>query len=84
MGTLDEVKKWMTFFGWTDGGAPGSVKRDAGGRQVTAHGTSEWIKDMEDACERVERTAILAEIERRDRAALSASDKTKESPDVTS
>lgn len=63
---LEEVKSWMGFMGWTDGGQPGSVKKDAAGQRIAGHGDGTWVRDVEDACERTERAAIVREIERRE------------------
>lgn len=65
MGALSEVQSWMAFFGWTDRGNPGSVKHDAYGKTIAEHGDITWIADVEDACARVERAKIIAEVERR-------------------
>lgn len=52
---LKEVKSWMGFMGWTDGGQPGSIKKDAAGQRIAGHGDSTWITDVEDACDKCER-----------------------------
>lgn len=66
MSTLDDVKKWMTFWGWSDGGNPGSAKRDDAGNVIAFHGDATWIKDVEEAADKSERLAIIAELERRE------------------
>lgn len=71
---LDEIKRWMTFIGWTDGGNPGSVKKDAHGMTIAAHGDATWIEDVQDCCARAERAAAIAELERR--ASLKTSNRT--------
>jgi hypothetical protein len=63
---LKEVKSWMNFFGWTDGGSPGSVKVDADGKEIARHGDTTWIEDVQDSCDRIERARIRSEFERRD------------------
>jgi hypothetical protein len=52
-GILDGVKSWMSFIGWTDGGSPGSVKRDANNKVVAHHGDATWIEDVQDCADRV-------------------------------
>lgn len=69
---LKEVKSWMSFFGWTEGGAPNSVKHDADGKVIANAGDATWIKDVEDCCQRVERQKIVEEIERRERLRTAA------------
>lgn len=64
---LADVKSWMNFFGWNEGGGPGSVKRDANSQVIAHHGDPTWISDVETCIERIERERIIAEIERRDR-----------------
>lgn len=65
MTALDDVKKWMWFIGWTDGGAPGAVKHDADGTVVARAGDITWVTDIEECCAKSERAMIVAEIERR-------------------
>lgn len=67
MSTVDKVASWMRSFGWPQGGWPGDFKRDANGAVIAAAGDNTWINDMEEACAKVERDAIIAELERRDR-----------------
>lgn len=67
MHTLDLIRDQMTALGWEDGGQPGSAKRDADGNVIAHAGSDEWMADVELAGEHVERAAIIAEIERRDR-----------------
>lgn len=62
---LDNVKRWMTFYGWKNGGAPGSTKVIHGYSVVAQYGDATWIKDVEEACRQDERDQIVAEIERR-------------------
>lgn len=66
MSVLKEVKSWMQFWGWTDGGNPHSVKHDADGKVIAKHGDATWIRDVQDACERISRAEIRAELERRE------------------
>lgn len=49
---LDAVMRWMTYFGWTDGGAPGSVKRDVDGKVIGRHNDYIWDQDVADAVRR--------------------------------
>jgi len=65
MSILDDVKKWMNFFGWTDGGQPGSVKKNDVGKIIAHHGDATWIEDVQDAIDRKERANARAELERR-------------------
>ena len=48
--SLDLVKRYMSSWGWSDGGAPGSVKRDANKNTVAFHGDMTWQADVELAC----------------------------------
>jgi len=54
MGSLDEVKSYMEFWGWKNGGNPGSVKMEDG-RVVATHGDATWIADVESACATLKR-----------------------------
>ena len=45
MGSLDEVKSYMEFWGWKNGGNLGSVKMEDG-RVVATHGDATWIADV--------------------------------------
>ena len=49
--TLDEVRSFMSFLGWSDGGNPGSVKRDASDKVIAHYHDDAWIDDIERACE---------------------------------
>lgn len=60
MSALRDVQGWMIFYGWTDGGGPGSVKMDANNMQVASHGDARWQRDVEYCCYR-------AATEKRDR-----------------
>jgi acyl-CoA reductase-like NAD-dependent aldehyde dehydrogenase len=64
MSGVDEVKSWMSFYGWDNGGAPGSVKRDADGQVIARHGYEEWSADVEKAIEAVKRERERWERER--------------------
>lgn len=66
MDTLKEIRSWMNFMGWSDGGNPGSFKRNADGSIVARHGDTTWINDVQDACDRTEREAAKAEVLRRE------------------
>jgi hypothetical protein len=48
--TLDEVRSYMSFWGWSDGGNPGSTKRDAANNVIARHGDDTWMADVELAC----------------------------------
>lgn len=63
---LTNIKRWMSFYGWSDGGNPGSTKLDADGNTVAHHGDATWIGDVQRAIEADERERIVAELERRD------------------
>ena len=65
MKVLDEVQSWMNFMGWSDGGNPGSVKRGDTSQIIARHGDSVWIADVQEAIEKTERAAAVAELERR-------------------
>lgn len=49
MSTVESVKSWMQFWGWDDGGKPGSLKRDIHGAVVARAGDADWEKDLEKA-----------------------------------
>lgn len=55
MDTLREVKSYMSWWGWSDGGNPGSVKRDADNKIIAHHGDMTWIVDVERACDTLKR-----------------------------
>lgn len=55
MARLDRVKSWMSFFGWTANGGPGSVLLGANGELVAVHGSAKWERDVMAACIRDER-----------------------------
>lgn len=55
MAALDDVKSYMEFWGWTDGGGPGSVKYDYERRVCARYGGAQWIADVERACETLKR-----------------------------
>lgn len=48
-GILKEVKGYMEFWGWTNGGGPNSVKLDENGNAIAGHGGKVWIADVEKA-----------------------------------
>jgi hypothetical protein len=55
MSSLNDVKSYMEFWGWTNGGSPGSVKYDAEHRVIAQHGDAQWIDDVERACDTAQR-----------------------------
>jgi len=55
MTVLDDVKGYMEFWGWTNGGNPGSVKKDSRGRVIAIHGDPNWAADVENACATLKR-----------------------------
>lgn len=55
MATVDAVKAWMTYFGWTRDGGPGSVKLAYGGTIIAKQGDDVWLSDVNGAILRVER-----------------------------
>jgi hypothetical protein len=67
MASVEKVKSWMNFWGWSDGGNPGSVKKDAMGNVVARHGDATWLNDVNLSILRTERDAesdkIMDEIE---------------------
>ena len=48
--SLDLVKCYMSYWGWSAGGEPGSVKRDADNKVIARHGDSMWKDDIELTC----------------------------------
>ena len=50
MNALADVKGYMEFWGWTDGGGPGAVKLTTDGDIVARHGDAIWIANVEEAC----------------------------------
>jgi hypothetical protein len=61
MYTLREVKSYMEFWGWTNGGGPNAVKLDEDRRIIAYHGDETWSKDVEEACKVIQRLAEIAE-----------------------
>jgi len=55
--TLRDVKSFMEFWGWTNGGGLNSMKFNDDGRIVGYHGDATWIKDVEEACAMIGRLA---------------------------
>ena len=55
--SLDLVRCLMTSWGWSDGGDPGSVKRDARNKVIARHGDATWATDVESACVRLRKLA---------------------------
>lgn len=66
--TVAKVMSWMSFWGWTNGGQPGSVKVNADGKTIAVHGDGVWSADVTSAQIRVERDSfgdkLMDEIER--------------------
>ena len=62
---LDGVKIWMRYIGWTDGGAPGSTKRDADDTVIAHYGDATWIENVQSCVDRVMAQKAKAELERR-------------------
>ena len=60
MDTLREVKSYMEFWGWTNGGNPGSVKHDLEKQIIAHHGDATWIADVDKACDTIKRLADMA------------------------
>jgi hypothetical protein len=60
MSALDDVKSYMEFWGWTNGGNPGSVKNDSRGNVIATHGDKIWSSDVENACATLNRIADRA------------------------
>ena len=70
MDILSEIIRDMAFMGWKGEGRTGfSHKEDADGNRVALSHDGTWRADFEEATARAERTAIIRELERRDRAA---------------
>jgi hypothetical protein len=65
MSALDDVKSYMEFWGWKNGGNPGSVKIGEDGRVCGTHGDATWIADVEAACATLQRLQDLATSETR-------------------
>jgi hypothetical protein len=68
MKLLDDVKSWMGFMGWSDGGSPGSLKRGTDGNVIASYGGKQWLADVEEAIEKTDRAAAVAELERREKS----------------
>lgn len=47
--SLSEVKSWMTWWGWTHGGSPGSVRLDVDRFVIARHGDQIWQADVQAA-----------------------------------
>lgn len=58
--TLREVKSYMEFWGWTNGGGPNSVKLDDNGKIIAGHGGAVWIEDVDKATKTIARLADRA------------------------
>lgn len=55
MSALNDVKSYMEFWGWTDGGSPGSVKHGIKGQVIARHGDAHWVVDVKNACNTLQR-----------------------------
>lgn len=55
MSGLDDVKGYMEFWGWSNGGGPGSVKVGLKGEHLASHGDAHWVADVENACNTIKR-----------------------------
>lgn len=66
MDTLREVKSYMEFWGWTNGGNPGSLKQEHG-KTIAHHGDQTWVADVEKACDTLKRLADRASVTNGDR-----------------
>ena len=55
MNALADVKSYMEFWGWTDGGSPGSVKLTSDGDTVARYGDATWIANVTEACDILKR-----------------------------
>lgn len=55
MNALADVKSYLSFWGWTDDGNPGSVKIDADQKVIARHGDAEWIADVDKALATLDR-----------------------------
>lgn len=62
--SVAEVKSWMTFLGWTNGGEPGSRKAATDGVEIARHGDEMWKADVEHALKQIESQRRLDHIER--------------------
>lgn len=56
-GILREVKEYMEFWGWTNGGGPGAVKFGVMNKILAYHGDATWIADVEKASATIGRLA---------------------------
>lgn len=66
MDILSEVKRDMAFMGWKGDPDTGfSHKADVDGNVIARKHDAIWVADVEEATARVERQALLQEIERR-------------------
>jgi hypothetical protein len=58
--TLRDVKGYMEFWGWTNGGGPSAIKFDESNNIIAHYGDAIWIKDVEEACAVIGRLADKA------------------------
>lgn len=49
MASVEAVKTWMAFFGWSNGGAPGAIKTVYGRSIVAYYGDDTWKSDVQEA-----------------------------------
>lgn len=57
---LRDVKSYMEFWGWTNGGGPGSVKLGLLNKILAHHGDAVWIEDVDKATKTIARLADRA------------------------
>lgn len=66
MSALDEIMRDMAFIGWKGEAAIGfSHKEDVNGYVIARSHDATWIADVEECAARVERLALIQEIDRR-------------------
>ena len=69
MDALTKIEKHMASIGWKgDPATSFTHKEDEQGNMIARHQDPTWTADFEEACEHIERQAIIAEFERRDAA----------------
>ena len=55
---LSEVKLWMEWWGWTNKGGPGSIKKDVNENIIAYHKDDIWQIDIEYAVERCKKDKL--------------------------
>jgi hypothetical protein len=66
MDLLRELQRNMAFIGWKGDPMLGfSHKEDVNGNVIAGHHDATWIKDVEEETARIERLALIEEIQRR-------------------